>query len=229
MASQQKKSQIETYGETEIPTLLTTKERILRASVELFNAHGVEAVTVRHIAQRLGISHGNLCYHFPRKEDIIIALYQRIVDGMSSQIIQADEVLPSVGFVMEAIRASFVLQYEYRFLMIDFVNILRRIPEIGGDFRRIFHLRCEQVGMLLFALQQEGLLLRSISDEQYKNLVRHVYMFGNFWLSEGEITYEGEEQNKLRFFVELGWSLLVPYLTSKGLEEYEAYREAAWY
>src|SRR5690606_13545594 len=65
---------------------LSTKEKILHASLHLFNENGTDAVTVRHIAAKIGISHGNLCYHFKRKEDIIYALFQKLVEEMTTHI-----------------------------------------------------------------------------------------------------------------------------------------------
>ena len=52
----------------------STKERILAASLALFNERGYGNVTMRMIADSLSISVGNLTYHFPKKQDIVNAL-----------------------------------------------------------------------------------------------------------------------------------------------------------
>ncbi len=61
---------------------MTTKEKILEAARELFNKEGIDAITTRHVAARLGISHGNLCYHYPRKEILIEKLYYELVEKL---------------------------------------------------------------------------------------------------------------------------------------------------
>ena len=47
----------------------TTQLRILQAALELFNEQGTAAVSANKIAERCGISKGNLQYHFKNKRD----------------------------------------------------------------------------------------------------------------------------------------------------------------
>ena len=201
-----------------------TKEKILRAARELFNEQGVEAVTVRHIAARIGISHGNLCYHFPRKEDIIMALYQGVVEGMSREIEgwrnRSGAESSPLALVLQTITVSYALQYENRFLMIDFVNIMRRIPEIRTHFRAVFLLRKEQFTRELLHLRDEGYLRDDLADADYENLALHAYQMGDFWLSEAEILFDGEESRKLTTYTALACSMLVPYLSERGRDAY---------
>ena len=48
------------------------RERIIEASLELFNERGTRSVTTNHIAAHLSISPGNLYYHFPNKEALVV-------------------------------------------------------------------------------------------------------------------------------------------------------------
>lgn len=54
---------------------IKTRDRIAQASLELFNAQGERSVTTNHIATHLGISPGNLYYHYPNKQAIIAELF----------------------------------------------------------------------------------------------------------------------------------------------------------
>ncbi|MDP1775780.1 MAG: TetR/AcrR family transcriptional regulator, partial [Moraxellaceae bacterium] len=62
---------------------MKTRDRILLKSLALFNEQGERAVTTNHIAAELGISPGNLYYHFANKESIIFGLFLRYSDEMT--------------------------------------------------------------------------------------------------------------------------------------------------
>ena len=55
---------------------MKTKDKIIHSSIELFNKSGVVAVTTNHIAKELGISPGNLYFHFANKEEIIRQIFK---------------------------------------------------------------------------------------------------------------------------------------------------------
>lgn len=57
-----------------------TRQEILETAKRLFNEHGYNGVSLRDISDALGISKGNLTYHFAKKEEIIEALLESSVD-----------------------------------------------------------------------------------------------------------------------------------------------------
>src|SRR5207249_4908821 len=54
-----------------------TRDRILDTSLALFNQHGLASVSTHRIAAELGISPGNLHYHFRAKSLIVTWLFRR--------------------------------------------------------------------------------------------------------------------------------------------------------
>ena len=73
-----------------------TKQKILMKSLELFNTSGISKTSLRTISDEVGISVGNLQYHFKKREDIIEALYFQLVAKMNSIFfIPTDDLLKS--------------------------------------------------------------------------------------------------------------------------------------
>ena len=56
---------------------MKTRDRIIHSATELFNDQGERNITTNHIAAHLGISPGNLYYHFRNKEDIIHSIFDQ--------------------------------------------------------------------------------------------------------------------------------------------------------
>ncbi len=53
------------------PAPADTRERILRATIELIGREGVSAITNRRVATAAGVSLGSLTYHFPSQVDLL--------------------------------------------------------------------------------------------------------------------------------------------------------------
>ena len=58
-----------------------TAERILDVTLDLFNRFGEPNVSTTLISAELGISPGNLYYHYPAKDELINSLFDRYDAG----------------------------------------------------------------------------------------------------------------------------------------------------
>ena len=56
---------------------MKTRDRILECALALFNQEGEPNVSTLEIANELGISPGNLYYHFHGKEPLVLELFER--------------------------------------------------------------------------------------------------------------------------------------------------------
>lgn len=77
------------------PRLPLSKERVLRAAIELVDAEGIDALTMRHLANQLGVEAMSLYYHVANKE----ALLDGIVDSL---IVEIEEELGGFEVVADA-------------------------------------------------------------------------------------------------------------------------------
>ena len=120
---------------------IKTRERILIASLELFNAQGERSVSTNHIAAHLGISPGNLYYHFANKQAIIAELfarYEHLVDGFLRLPANRGLHVEDKTFYLEALLAA---MWHYRFLHRDLEHLLEADPDLAARYQ-LFAQRC---------------------------------------------------------------------------------------
>ena len=199
---------------------MTTKERILAKAKELYNQQGTDSITVRHIASELTMSHGNLCYHFPNTDSIIQALYIDLVEKLNGLFTGMETTSSSLQVLYDTSFKGFELLYEYRFLMLDFVRIMRSIPAINQHFKQLMLVRKLQMIQTFKDLETDGLIRSPLFPDQYELLTEHLLTFGDFWIARAEIVYEGEVNKRVQHYHRIFLSSLILILTERGLEEW---------
>ena len=73
-----------------------TRQRLLRAALDLFTTHGFRATTTPEIAQRAGVAEGTIYRHFSGKEHLLNETYrgsQRWALGLLKEIEDSDKAL----------------------------------------------------------------------------------------------------------------------------------------
>lgn len=61
---------------------VNNRDRIVDTAIRILNDRGEENVGTAHIAQALGISPGNLYYHYANRDEIVRAIFPRIEAGL---------------------------------------------------------------------------------------------------------------------------------------------------
>ncbi|KQE91475.1 TetR/AcrR family transcriptional regulator [Acinetobacter lactucae] len=116
------------------PKALKTKDRILQISLQLFNERGERSVTTNHIAAELGISPGNLYYHFRNKHEIIKELmYQYQIETLDMLSLPEDRPLTTNDKINYFQVLSGQL-WSYRFIHRDVYHLV----ESNEDFKKIY-------------------------------------------------------------------------------------------
>ncbi|HTJ11458.1 MAG TPA: TetR/AcrR family transcriptional regulator [Dinghuibacter sp.] len=197
-----------------------TKERILTTALGLYNQRGVNAVTSRHIAAEMGISAGNLHYHFPRTDDVILALYRRLAAGFDDIVQRAgagfDDEIPQAGADTIAVFAdrSFRLMYNYRFIFLHFVEIARRIPAVQKHYRALNRRRKKEFLDFFGRQAAEGVFRNDLPAGVWEALVTQFFIVGDFWLSNNELTEKLKGEAAIVHYRDLFLQTLVPYLAA---------------
>jgi AcrR family transcriptional regulator len=110
------------------------RERIIEASLELFNERGASSVTTNHIAAHLSISPGNLYYHFGNKEDIIRAIFPRFSEAVRAAIVLPEGREITAADVGRYHLAGVETLWEFRFFFWDPKGLVARDLVMAGPY-----------------------------------------------------------------------------------------------
>ena len=200
---------------------MKTKEKILSAALRLFNEYGLDAVTLRQIASEIGISQGNLNYHFPKKKDIVEALYQQLVAKINVDFSQFEDTNITLEVLFAAGKRTLLALYDYRFIMLDFVRVMKQHPSIQQHFKELNVLRQQQYGQLFQALEQQQLMQPEAFPEQYDYLKIQFSILGDYWIASAEVLRDDlSKEAKIAYYLKILISSLYPNLTRQGKKEF---------
>ncbi len=175
---------------------MKTKEKIVFASLELFNAQGERNVTTNHIAAHLNISPGNLYYHFRNKTDIIYEIflqYERLVDTYLTLPTNRELTVSDMVFYLEAV---FNGLWGYRFFHRDLEYLMDCDPRLRQGYRE-FTLRClDTTSEILQRLQQSGVLM-PMSKETVNTMALNVWLVVTNWMAFLKTAHAGEDNNAI--------------------------------
>jgi len=197
-----------------------TKEIILDTSLSLFNSLGLSKVTLRTIAKKMGISQGNLNYHFKKREDIIEALYFQLVNNIDNSLSgfqDSKNPFQLLVSISQTIMSNF---FEYRFFLLDFIQIMRENEKVKTHYSELSTRREQQFSMLFNLLVENDLMRKEILPNEYKNLYKRFQMLSEFWISDAEIHNSKITKKIISTYSEILTQAIFPYLTSKGQKEY---------
>jgi AcrR family transcriptional regulator len=113
---------------------LKTKDKILQISLQLFNERGERTVTTNHIAAEMGISPGNLYYHFRNKQEIIKELMELYQKETLDLLSLPDDRPVNANDKIRYFQVLSSQMWDYRFLHRDVYHLV----ENNDDFRKIY-------------------------------------------------------------------------------------------
>lgn len=109
------------------------REIILDAALEVFSAHGFRGSTVDQIAEKAGMSKPNLLYYFRRKQDIYVAVLERILADWLEPLKQLNAKGDPLDEISRYIRLKLAMSRDAPKASRLFANeILHGAPAIGG-------------------------------------------------------------------------------------------------
>lgn len=200
-----------------------TRDRILDASLALFNDKGPDRVTTAEISSTVGINEGNLYYHFKTKEALLQALFGRLEGDATAFMEDArSNTATGPGIYSNFMRRWFSIVWAHRYIFRDLPGVIAIAPSLREPTRAL------SMGMRLVV---EGTLhqmadaqLITVPDDDTPQLLANVWIVSTYWavylsLQEG-IDDLGQEH--LDWGLRQVASLFRPYLSDAAKNELKA-------
>jgi len=162
------------------PPRRRTADRILEATLGLFNRFGEPNVSTTLISAELGISPGNLYYHFPAKDELINALFERYEKALG-ELLGASDGARDVEDAWFFIHSLYEIIWAYRFLYRDLNDLLSKNRLLETRFQGVLKNKTRAVRGLLSALSRAGVV--DMDARELEPTATGMVVLLTYWLS----------------------------------------------
>ena len=196
------------------------KEKIKLKAIELFNKFGVSTVSMLQIADSLSISAGNLSYHYKNKAVLLHSIYNDI-HKKSINYIKPLHSHIAIDYYELVLMKFNQVQNEYTFFFNELVHIARVYPDIIKKYEQTNIKRFKESRKIINYYIQAGYIAKEEGWVDYNKLIYSIFMTSTFWQSQSQVINDENFQTNKCHPMEMLWNLLIPYLTTQGLQEYK--------
>jgi AcrR family transcriptional regulator len=198
----------------------TTRDRILEATLVLFNDRGPDRVTTAEIARTVGINEGNLYYYFKTKEALLEALFEKLEGDVSAFMVEASSnTATDPGIYSDFMRRWFSIVWIHRYIFRDLPGVIGTAPSLREPTRALsIGMRLVVEGMLQ---QMTAASLIDVPVDDTPQLLANVWIVSTYWavylsLQEG---IDDLTPGHLDWGLKQVASLFKPYLSELGKGE----------
>lgn len=190
---------------------LQTKNNVLQKAIELFNEYGTASISANSLAETLGISAGNLQYHYKNKDEIIRAILEEMFKQFDV-IYKSTEGSFTLDTLRHVMRLNFDIVWKYRFFFRELGALLRHDKILSRRFREIQEQRLTDQENLIRHLANSGRVRAALSPDELHNVVLIGWVLGHTWLPYIESMGQKINEAALEQAVEIMVQHYKPYL-----------------
>ena len=202
---------------------VSTRNMILSKSLELINAGGMVDFRIDALATALGLSPGNITYHFSRKEDICVALWEECLKEYDD-IQRTITALLDLKQVYLIDRVVMQLNYKYRGVLIFRSADLGAMTRDYQSGRINFDVHMKFVQKVLQLLHMNGYL--TAGEDKTSSLHEEIIKQHHYMMMRWSINFEyllypvAEVEAHLDHMALLCLHIMFPIFTEKGKKEF---------
>ncbi|MAI77377.1 MAG: hypothetical protein CL917_00375 [Deltaproteobacteria bacterium] len=203
-----------------MPNQTTTRERILEASLKLFNEKSYAGTPVSEIAAAAGIATGNLTYHFGTKRELAEALEKQTRRRRRESHSNFETGAIANDYV-EVLRSSMIMSWENRFLLRDHAQFRE-----GKQARLPDRDLVEDVEILedfLKRMRKEDMLRKDLQVD-LNILARSLFVLTRYWMDHlreidglEQVSWEDQERGLKHHL-----AVLSPCLTASARKDFDS-------
>lgn len=195
-----------------------TKSNILKSALKLFNEKGYLNVRLQHIADEAFISVGNLAYHFENKQEILVTLYKE-AHLLQKDLLHELNIVPLFEHLDRHWRNVFEVQQVYKFFYLDTLEILRSNRSIRATHQDHVAWEISQFIQMLKFNVSRGVFRGLSTEEELGQVAYLLWICESSWYRQAMV--RGEVQEGSEGFRASLWSILWPYCSEIGRQEYQ--------
>ncbi len=160
--------------------MMKTRDRILQASLQLFNTQAERNVTTNHIASHLGISPGNLYYHFRNKSTIVAELFSEFERQMDTFFALTEQTTVTLEDKTQYLESLLKIMWQFRFLHQGLEYLLESDPELAARYRQFAQRSLGSTQQIYQAFADAGIL--QLNAQQAETLSINTWLVLSSWL-----------------------------------------------
>jgi AcrR family transcriptional regulator len=168
------------------------KERILRATLELFQIHGIKKTTTHDIARKAGVSPATVYNHFGNKEGLVratvryfltgtVADFRKIIEGELSFMMKMEQIL--------SYKSAMIGRYQGEFMQ----TIISEDPEIRHLVDSVY---LAEIRQMVFNFYEEGKRQGYINPELSTETIMRYSLIVRSGMAAESILSEDPEHNR---------------------------------
>jgi AcrR family transcriptional regulator len=158
-----------------------TRERILELALKLYNEFGEPNVTTTILSDEMGISPGNLYYHFRNKDEITHSVFEEFEKQMDRVFALTRDREANIEDAWFFLHLVFEQIWKYRFLYRDLNDLLSRSRKLELHFQTLSKRKSQAALHLIEGLAASGTL--SASPREMQALATNMVVVSTYWLS----------------------------------------------
>lgn len=157
-----------------------TAERILEVALDLCNRFGMTNVSTTQISSEMGISPGNLYYHYASKDDLINTLFDQHEFSMLA-VLNTSDLVRDVPGAWQFTQALFGSIWQYRFVYRDLNHLLANNHRVETHMQELLAHKKAALLEVLVTLQRAGTL--QLQPRDADSLAASMVLVLMYWLS----------------------------------------------